>query len=260
MPTIGLDCQLILDGVGYWIEPGSYLLQRPRQAAATGNRILAANHLGAGERYVDFGPQKRQWTFVVPCFQAMKDYSGHDIVMSPPSSAATVAAPSAGGTLAAGAYTYQVTFVNAQGETTAGPASAGQTVVAASGNYTLALSAIPIGPTGTTSRKVYRSLNAGAYGLVDTVADNTTTSWTDTGAAAGAAPPTVNGASRKGQDIHDDLVASYEKVNTVITFVDPVGTSWNVHFDELVEEISDMRAQPDSSWFQWFLTCTLREA
>jgi hypothetical protein len=32
MPTIGLDCQLILDTNGYFIEPHSYQVIRPRVA------------------------------------------------------------------------------------------------------------------------------------------------------------------------------------------------------------------------------------
>ena len=58
------------------------------------------------------------------------------------------------------------------------------------------LSGIPIGPTGTTARKLYRSSGA-AFGLFATLSNNTTTTHTDTGVAAGAAPPTVNLAGQR---------------------------------------------------------------
>ena len=62
MATIGLDCQLILDGTGYFIEPQSYSMARPRVRSSTYNRVPAnaATHAGAGERYVDQGPGKRE--------------------------------------------------------------------------------------------------------------------------------------------------------------------------------------------------------
>jgi hypothetical protein len=62
----------------------------------------------------------------------------------------------------------------------------------------VALSAIPLGPTGTTSRKVYRTAAGGAtYKLVTTIADNTTTTYTDTlaDASLGATVPSTNTAA-----------------------------------------------------------------
>ncbi len=144
MPTIGLDSMLILDGNGFWIEPSSYHVRRPRVRAAVLNRTIAAGGLGVGERHVDFGPAKREWEFTVVAFQAMKDYAGRTV---------------------------------------------------------------------------------------------TTT----------------------GQSYHDQLVASYEKVNTILSFTDPAGKVWNVRFDNLEEELADVRAQPDSE-LQYFLHVTLRES
>jgi len=57
------------------------------------------------------------------------------------------------------------------------------------------LTNIPIGPSGTTKRKLYRWLaTAGEYRLTATINDNTTTTYTDSKADAslGAAPPTTN--------------------------------------------------------------------
>jgi hypothetical protein len=111
----------------------------------------------------------------------------------PAPGAATVAAGAAG--TPNGAYRCQVTFVNAAGETTGG---AEFTITVAS--LQINWSAIPLGPTGTTQRKLYRTSAAGASGtekLVTTIADNTTTTFTDNVAdgALGAAIPTTNTAN-----------------------------------------------------------------
>lgn len=146
MPTIGVDCQIILDGIGYWIEPAHYEVSRPRvrRSDLTG---LTANPVapgyGAGETYIDRGPGKREWKFIVVCFNNMVTYAG-----------ATIA---------------------------------------------------------TT-----------------------------------------------GQQFHDDLVTSYNKVNTQLSFTDPGGNTFNVWFDDLVEDIADIRSQ--SGGIQWYCHCTLIEA
>lgn len=70
--------------------------------------------------------------------------------------------------------TYYVIFVNAQGETQGGTESNEITT----DNVQINLSNIPIGPTGTTARKIYRSIWGGAY-LVATINDNITTTHVD---------------------------------------------------------------------------------
>lgn len=93
----------------------------------------------------------------------------------PPPGAATLAAGAAGSPN--GAYKGQVTFTNANGETTGGVEA---TITVTSTH--IAWSNIPIGPTGTTGRKLYRTAAAGASGtekLVTTIADNTTTTFDD---------------------------------------------------------------------------------
>ncbi len=133
MPTVGTDCQIILDTRGYFIEPQSYKVIRPRirRADLTG---AAANPVypgaGAGERYIDRGPGKRVWSFTIVCFHAIRDY------------------------------------------------------------------------TGTT-------------------------------------------VSPTGQQYRDALHTSYQKVNTQLTYTDPHGQSWSVWFDDLEEEIADLRSQSD---------------
>ncbi len=117
-----------------------------------------------------------------------------------PASAPTLAA-AAGAGLGVGAYQYAVTFVTASGETTPGPVAG---VTTTPGNQQVHLTAIPLGPTGTTSagvttlaRRLYRT-GAGGSALLflTTLEDNTTTSYDDAAAdsALGAPAPAVNTA------------------------------------------------------------------
>ena len=92
--------------------------------------------------------------------------------------APTVATGAAG--VLTGNYYYMVTFVTVSGETSAGTASA----VVAPSSQQVSLTAIPTDTTGNaTSRKIYRTLtggvNTGPFFLVTTIADNTTTTYTD---------------------------------------------------------------------------------
>jgi uncharacterized phage protein gp47/JayE len=92
-----------------------------------------------------------------------------------------------------GSYEYAVTFVTASGETLQGPDAVAVTPV----NQRVDLTLIPIGGTGTTARKIYRQKNGtGNYQLVTTLADNTTTTFTDNVAdgSLGANAPTVDTA------------------------------------------------------------------
>lgn len=95
-----------------------------------------------------------------------------------------------------GSYSYAVSFVNAQGETGIGPASAPVAITNAGFNLT----AIPLGPTGTLSRNIYRMKTAGTnadntFHLVATVSGNVTATLsneatTDAIANAAASPQT----------------------------------------------------------------------
>ncbi|MDL2342497.1 MAG: tail fiber domain-containing protein [Patescibacteria group bacterium] len=95
-----------------------------------------------------------------------------------------------------GAYTYKVTFVTANGETTGGTTSGSVSPSAQQVNLT----AIPVGATGTTQRKIYRTAAGGVDGtqkLLTTIADNTTTIYTDNTAdgSLGAVLPGSNTAT-----------------------------------------------------------------
>lgn len=93
-----------------------------------------------------------------------------------------------------GTLEYAVTFTTAEGETELGAAS-DPIVVAAS---QVDLSDVPLGGAGTTSRKIYRSKNGGAFQYVATLADNSTTDYTDDVAdgALGGNPPAQSTAER----------------------------------------------------------------
>jgi hypothetical protein len=69
MPTIGVDCELILDGAGYFVKPGTYRMKQPRIRKAT----VRAD---GGESYVDLGPGKRVWSLVILCINDLLKYDG----------------------------------------------------------------------------------------------------------------------------------------------------------------------------------------
>jgi hypothetical protein len=69
MPTLGVDCQVILDGVGYFVEPRGYVMKRARLRRASVTKSGA-------ERYVDNGPGKREWHLTLLCLNQLTDYTG----------------------------------------------------------------------------------------------------------------------------------------------------------------------------------------
>ncbi|CAN5345284.1 hypothetical protein BH09PAT4_BH09PAT4_08850 [soil metagenome] len=85
------------------------------------------------------------------------------------------------GNLSNGNYLYRVTFVTAAGETSLSAASATVTVVDNSTDGQVSITGIPTGLPGlVTSRKIYRTTVGGAtYRLLTTLANNTTTTFTD---------------------------------------------------------------------------------
>ena len=69
MPTIGQDCEVILDGSGYFIKPGTFKMKQPRIRKAT----VRAD---GGESYVDLGPGKRVWSMSILCMNDLVKYDG----------------------------------------------------------------------------------------------------------------------------------------------------------------------------------------
>jgi uncharacterized phiE125 gp8 family phage protein len=115
----------------------------------------------------------------------------------PAPSAPTVAlvSPAAPGNVDNGAHRYLATYVTADGETQAGVASAAVTVTDKTVNGKVLVSSIPLGGASVTARKLYRTAAGGStYMLLATIADNTTTSYTDNiaDASLGAGAPATN--------------------------------------------------------------------
>lgn len=96
---------------------------------------------------------------------------------SAPGPLTATAQSSPSGSLSAGAYLYQVTFVTSTGETAAGTASGS---ITATSNQSAALTNIPIGPAGTLYRNIYRTKAGGSVYYFDMqITDNVTTTATD---------------------------------------------------------------------------------
>jgi len=109
---------------------------------------------------------------------------------------AALISPAAAGNIEDGVHKYAVVFYNAAGSTTPSD-TISVTVADKTTNGKVVLTGIPLGPTGTTGRKIYRTLaGASTLTLLTTIADNTTTTYTDNiadGSLSGAVP-TANAA------------------------------------------------------------------
>ncbi len=106
-----------------------------------------------------------------------------------------LASPAAPGNVENGAHRYRATFVTADGETEGGIISSAVTVADKTVNGQVSVTAIPVGGSAVTSRKLYRTTAGGStYLLLATISDNTTTTYTDNiaDASLGAAVPTTN--------------------------------------------------------------------
>src|SRR5260370_34095351 len=69
MPLIGPDCELIIDGQGYFIKPGTYQIKQPR--------IRHTSYRADGSlSYVDLGPGKRLWSMIVLARNDLLRYDG----------------------------------------------------------------------------------------------------------------------------------------------------------------------------------------
>ncbi len=75
MPTIGIDCELIIDGTGYFVKPGSYLVKQPR--------IRHTSYRADGSlAYVDLGPGKRTWSLTILARNELVAYDGTTVTLS----------------------------------------------------------------------------------------------------------------------------------------------------------------------------------
>jgi hypothetical protein len=69
MAQIGVDCELLLDGTGYFVKAGSYMMKQPRIRKST----VRAD---GGTSYVDLGPGKREWRMTLLCKNDLLRYDG----------------------------------------------------------------------------------------------------------------------------------------------------------------------------------------
>lgn len=147
----------------------------------------------------------------------------------------TVALGAGAGNVDNGAHRYLCTFVTADGETQAGDISAAVTVADKSVNGKASLSAIPIGGSIVTSRKIYRTAAGGStYLLLTTIADNTTTTYADNTAdsSLGAEAPSTNTTGdqllnvliKSARQYAEQLLGRYLITQTVDLYLDEFPT------------------------------------
>lgn len=145
--------------------------------------------------------------------------------------------PPVAGNVDVGLHSWAVTFVTAAGETNLGtnstPLSVGGTG-SPPGPSIVNLTAVPLGPEGTTSRKVYRTVagNEGDFLFVGVIADNTSTTFSDNIADAdlGDPAPTVGqitliDAERIGSSIATFAGRVWISIRRTIVFTAPNSTT-----------------------------------
>lgn len=192
---------IFLDGKGIGLVKGA-ALQIPFPAVASladGVAIATVQnkvHVPFPHRFRGAYASLDSATVVTPGTDPSFDIYRH---LPTPASApvAALADPAVAGLVTAGAHTYAVAFYNGAGITCPGP-TATVTVANASVNGKVELTGIPIGPVGTTGRKLYRSTIGNTnLVLLDTMAENAITTYTDNiaDASLGAAAVTINGAA-----------------------------------------------------------------
>ena len=72
---IAFDCEVIIDGTGFFIKPGSYTVKQPR--------IREAKYRADGSlSYVDLGPGRRTWTMVILAVNELRRYDGSTVSMT----------------------------------------------------------------------------------------------------------------------------------------------------------------------------------
>jgi hypothetical protein len=101
------------------------------------------------------------------------------------------------GNVDAGVHRYKVTYESVKGETIA---SAASVAITNDGSHCQNTVTIPVGPSGTIYRHIYRTqANGSTYNLLATILNNTTTTYTDNTTdatiVAAAEPPSVNSAN-----------------------------------------------------------------
>lgn len=163
--------------------------------------------------------QQGQANLVVPsataamffnAFSCKPSAAGVKVDQLAPPSGLTVTTSASGGTLAAGAYTWTVTAINADGETT-GSNQITKTTTGSTSSAALACPAV----LGATGWKVYRTLS-GVTTLVTTINTGGALAYTDTGAAGTTtAVPVANTANVYNQTARASI-ASTTAINPLV--------------------------------------------
>lgn len=125
--------------------------------------------------------------------------------------------PGADVRLGVGTYQYKVSYTTTLGETALGPNASVATTL---NNQAVNITGLPLGPVGTLGRKLYRTVVGGStYLLLTTLADNTTTSYSDTtpDASLGAAQATPTAGSSVWYDASSNLTTEISATSGLVT-------------------------------------------
>lgn len=164
----------------------------------------------------------------------------------PAPTAPTVAlvSPATAGNVDSGVHRYRVTFVTSDGETEGGAISATVTVADKAVNGKVLVSAIPLGGASVTSRRLYRTAAAGStYLLLATVADNTTTTYTDNiaDASLGVEAPATNST------VDPELVRAIAASRTIVerhTRRALLTQTWELQLEEFPDDEIELPLPP----------------
>jgi hypothetical protein len=183
----GAETMVVFAGGSMWTLGGASTFSTVASAQSVwtaGVRVATTqyeNHMFIGNGYI------------VPYKYNGTNFTRHG-VYEPTNTVSAASVGAAGGFT--GSYSYKVSYVNSSA--VQGDVSSGAITISLAGAASVSLTSIPVAPTsfGVNSRKIYRTAAGGAaYKLVTTIADNTTTTYSDTTADAslGVAAPTDQG-------------------------------------------------------------------
>ena len=159
--------------------------------------------------------------------------SDDQVGMYAPTSVPTLAQGAAGAITNADPFSYKITLVGRNGETDPGVATGTISVT----SKKIQISGIPVGPSGTTARKVYRKdTSVDEYRLLTTIADNATTVYLDNANAVltSALAPTLNSTDQVDIDCESldtgasSNIGAYE-VDQLVDSVDGVASVSNAN-------------------------------
>ena len=152
-----------------WTTPNSYYIEIYKPGVTTDPELLTFYEFGETyDTVLDSNNQLSHGNLQV---------IGTTSLITAPSTLVTATLVTTSGNLSVGVYKYIVEFVSPLGNSYP---NSPRTVTTTSTQLQVNLSAIPIGATGVTARKIYRTKVGGSdYYLLTTINDNTTTTYTD---------------------------------------------------------------------------------